>query len=316
MGATGSTVIARYSFIYVFENCQWKIAHHHSSPMPEASMNVSTNLSVEDIRGLFYLWNDALQTLDSTIVAKRYAKNAVLLPTVSDIPRTDFKSIKNYFDTFLQLKPQGVILQSHVTQGGTWCKDVGIYEFTLGLDGSKVMARYSFVYVLENGSEWKIIHHHSSAMPESKMRKKITADKVKDLFRLWSGALVTLDSNAIALLYAKNAVLFPIDSDTPRTNYNSIKEYFDSFLLQKPQVEILESFVTLGDGWCSDVGVYECTMGADGSQMKGRYSFFYVFGEGKWRIIHHHSSFMPETFLSVPARSNDLQSKEDVITSI
>jgi hypothetical protein len=50
--------------------------------------------------------------------------------------------------------------------GEDWCKDVGIYEFTMGADGSKVKARYSFVYVYEDG-EWKISHHHSSIMPES-----------------------------------------------------------------------------------------------------------------------------------------------------
>mmetsp|Transcript_6387 Transcript_6387/g.13314 ORF Transcript_6387/g.13314 Transcript_6387/m.13314 type:complete len:92 (+) Transcript_6387:84-359(+) len=36
MGATGDKVKARYSFIYVFEDGQWKISHHHSSVMPEA----------------------------------------------------------------------------------------------------------------------------------------------------------------------------------------------------------------------------------------------------------------------------------------
>lgn len=43
---------------------------------------------------------------------------------------------------------------------------MGIYEFTMGADGSKVKARYSFVYVNEDG-EWKIAHHHSSLMPEA-----------------------------------------------------------------------------------------------------------------------------------------------------
>lgn len=53
----------------------------------------------------------------------------------------------------------------------------GVYEFTMGADGSKVMARYSFVYVKED-SEWKIAHHHSSAMPEGMMA---AAAKIKEL---------------------------------------------------------------------------------------------------------------------------------------
>jgi hypothetical protein len=55
---------------------------------------------------------------------------------------------------------------SFVQIGTNWCKDSGIYEFTMGATGAKVKARYSFVYVYEDG-QWKIAHHHSSQMPEA-----------------------------------------------------------------------------------------------------------------------------------------------------
>ena len=71
----------------------------------------------DEVRGLFKLWNDALATGDSRIVAARYARDAVLLPTVSDTPRTDYDSIKAYFDVFLTKKPQGEIVQSFVKIG-------------------------------------------------------------------------------------------------------------------------------------------------------------------------------------------------------
>ena len=118
------------------------------------------------IRDLFYLWNDALATLDPDEVASRYSRRAILLATVSDIPRTDYNSIRAYFVDFLKKEPQGVILQSSVSHGDGWCLDCGIYEFTMGATGDKVRARYSFLYTLEDG-EWKISHHHSSTMPEA-----------------------------------------------------------------------------------------------------------------------------------------------------
>ena len=301
MGSTGAKVKARYSFVYVYEKGQWKISHHHSSVMPETK---GQKIEPDQVSNLFFLWNDALATLDSDAVAKRYAKNAVLLPTVSDVPRTDYASIKAYFDKFLTLKPQGVITESHISVGDNWCKDVGIYEFTMGADGSKVKARYSFVYVYEDG-QWKIAHHHSSAMPESKIGQKITAPEVKSLFKFWNDALATLDADAVAMRYAKKAVLLPTVSDTPRTDYDSIKNYFESFLLKKPQGTILESFVTIGENWCKDVGIYEFSMGADGSKVKGRYSFVYVYEDGEWKISHHHSSVMPEAFLGSPKETSD-----------
>lgn len=123
------------------------------------------HLKVEEVQSLFRLWNDALATLDPVTVSKRYTSRPYLLPTISNIPRTDPASIIDYFETFLKLKPQGVVTESFVTTGELWCSDCGLYEFTLGADGSKVKARYTFIYSFENG-EWKIAHHHSSAMPE------------------------------------------------------------------------------------------------------------------------------------------------------
>ena len=86
MGATGDEVLARYSFVYVYEDGQWKIAHHHSSVMPEGLLAGASSgdvLESHEVRGLFNLWNDALATENPSIVADRYAKNAILLPTVS-----------------------------------------------------------------------------------------------------------------------------------------------------------------------------------------------------------------------------------------
>merc|ERR1712176_1178957 len=128
-------------------------------------------------------------------------KNALLLPTVSDTPRDSAELIKDYFVGFLKKEPQGKILESNVQIGNNWCQDAGIYEFSMGADGSKVKARYSFVYVYEEG-EWRIAHHHSSVMPEGiSVAQPIEKSEVRDLFQLWNKALATGDSATVASRY-------------------------------------------------------------------------------------------------------------------
>merc|ERR1711966_54876 len=213
------------------------IQHHHSSVMPEL-IAMGKAITEDEVRGLFSLWNNALATEDPKAVAKRYSKAGVLLPTVSDTPRTDFASIEGYFVNFLKLKPQGEILESHVTIGKNTCSVVGIYEFTMGATGKKVKGRYSYVYVFEDG-EWKINHHHSSVMPEGIVTAEpITKDEVRDLFQLWNGALASKDPEKVADCYSKDSVLLPTVSDVPRNDYPGKVDYFTNFLKLLPQGEI------------------------------------------------------------------------------
>ena len=86
-------------------------------------------ITEEEVRGLFNLWNDALATKDPEKVAKRYSKEGVLLPTVSDVPRTDFPGIVDYFTNFLKLEPQGKIESGKIIIGTNWAQDAGIYEW-------------------------------------------------------------------------------------------------------------------------------------------------------------------------------------------
>lgn len=117
---------------------------------------------------LFNKWNDALQTGSAKQVAALYADNAVLLPTVSNLPRTTPSEIEDYFNHFLEKKPFGIIKQRNIKQGCNKLTDAGIYDFEVMSNGKKevVPARYTFVYEYKN-NQWKIVHHHSSMMPES-----------------------------------------------------------------------------------------------------------------------------------------------------
>ena len=118
-----------------------------------------------DVLGLFDQWNTALSTLNPDTVTALYADNAVLLPTVSNQVRHNHEEITDYFVGFLQKSPQGVVDEFNVNiLSDTHVTNSGVYTFTFG-DGSKVSARFSYLYVASDDG-WKILQHHSSAMPE------------------------------------------------------------------------------------------------------------------------------------------------------
>ena len=96
----------------------------------------------------------------------------MLLPTVSNKVRTNHAEIVDYFDKFLQSKPVGKKVETIVdVLDKDSAIDTGIYEFTLTdkATGQKstVEARYTYAYEKIDG-KWKIVNHHSSAMPEKK----------------------------------------------------------------------------------------------------------------------------------------------------
>jgi uncharacterized protein (TIGR02246 family) len=122
-------------------------------------------ISQAEVQALFERWNRALQSQDPEQVARLYGRDAVLLPTLSDQPRTDHDSIVDYFSHFLEKRPHGEISQREILIGCNMLQDAGLYTFRFA-DGETAQARYSFIYVFEDG-EWKISHHHSSLLPEA-----------------------------------------------------------------------------------------------------------------------------------------------------
>ncbi|MFJ5728858.1 SgcJ/EcaC family oxidoreductase [Streptomyces paradoxus] len=123
------------------------------------------------VLGLFDQWNAALQTGDPRKVADLYAKDAVLLPTVSNQIRTDRAGIVDYFEHFLQNKPKGTKIESvvNVLDRDTVI-DTGVYEFALTDhdtgEKSTVKARYTYAYEKQPNGKWLIVNHHSSKMPQ------------------------------------------------------------------------------------------------------------------------------------------------------
>jgi uncharacterized protein (TIGR02246 family) len=121
----------------------------------------------DEIAHLFNDWNAALQSLDAAQVAALYAKDAVLLPTVSNEIRKTPAAIQEYFTRFLKKKPKGRIIQQNIRLLDSLAINSGIYTFDLTIDGTdtQLLCRYTFVY-RKDPEGWKIIEHHSSVMPE------------------------------------------------------------------------------------------------------------------------------------------------------
>lgn len=119
-----------------------------------------------EIANLFNDWNDALISGDPKQVAALYAEDATLLPTLSKEVRQTPDAVEDYFTHFLALKPRGAIIHQKVSVYDPIAINSGVYTFETQMKGIKhhLIARFTFVYRRE-GDHWKIIEHHSSAMP-------------------------------------------------------------------------------------------------------------------------------------------------------
>ncbi|PZG12355.1 DUF4440 domain-containing protein [Micromonospora craterilacus] len=124
-----------------------------------------------------------------------------------------------------------------------------------------------------------------------------TEQQIKDLFKQWNDALATRDPKKVADRYAPDAVLLPTVSNKVRTDRDGIIDYFTHFLESRPSGTIKESKIKiLGPTAAIDTGVYVFTLTKDGveSKVEARYTFVYELRDGKWLIVNHHSSAMPE----------------------
>ena len=126
-------------------------------------------VSTAAVEAQFAKFNDSWATKNPDNVTALFGKNAVLLATVSNKPRTDAEGIRDYFVKFLKNSPVGTVTSSTVDLGCNMATRVGTWTvtFTDSDTGAKtdVLARYTFIYKYEGG-KWKIDHLHSSMLPE------------------------------------------------------------------------------------------------------------------------------------------------------
>ena len=128
-----------------------------------------TAVSQAQVESLFTDFNTAWATKNPDTVTSLFTRDAVLLATVSNTPRTDHAGIRDYFVGFLKPSPVGTINTSTIKMGCNTAARVGTWTVTVtdAATGATtdIKARYSFIYRMEGG-KWKIDHLHSSKMPE------------------------------------------------------------------------------------------------------------------------------------------------------
>ena len=136
-------------------------------PVTDAPLSQSCHAANEqDIAALFERWNRSLSSGDAHAVVANYAEHSVLLPTMSNKPRTTAAEKEDYFHHFLANHPSGTIDWRTIEIDCDTAIDSGLYTFAFATSGKQVKARYTFTYKWF-GDRWLITSHHSSAMPET-----------------------------------------------------------------------------------------------------------------------------------------------------
>jgi len=134
----------------------------------QPAKKAAATISRKEARDFLDTWLKAISVGNASEVVKLYAEDAVLLPTLAADIKNTAELRKGYFDHFTALpKLKGVIDEVQTSVFHDVATNSGLYTFTYEKDGKVVTVPARFTYVYEKTPEgWKIVEHHSSALPE------------------------------------------------------------------------------------------------------------------------------------------------------
>jgi uncharacterized protein (TIGR02246 family) len=122
----------------------------------------------EDVAAAGQKWGTVFAENNPEAMMPLYAKDGVLWGTLSPTVRSDPTTVKAYFVGAFQALPKATVKfgDQLIRVYGDTAVNTGYYTFSYTKDGEtkSIPARYSFTYV-KDGNDWKIVDHHSSAMP-------------------------------------------------------------------------------------------------------------------------------------------------------
>jgi uncharacterized protein (TIGR02246 family) len=160
----------------------------------------------------------------------------------------------------------------------------------------------------------------SQSMGETaRLCSKPSAETVTQLFDRWNAALATGDPDAVAALYADNAVLLPALSDRPIVGRDHIRAHFAQFLALHPQAAVTTRVVDTDCATAVDSGafVFRVTGRRKGTRMliSGRYAIRYEFRDGDWHIISHRASGAYQPLTSAEGLRTEISKRGEPRTS-
>jgi uncharacterized protein (TIGR02246 family) len=124
----------------------------------------------DDVAAATAKWGQAIRDNDPDKVLPLYAEDAVLWGTLSPKVRADRAALRDYFVSAFKILPSLKVTfgEQLIRVYGNAAVNTGYYIFGYVKDGEDktLPARYSFTYVNEGGN-WMIVDHHSSAVPPS-----------------------------------------------------------------------------------------------------------------------------------------------------
>ena len=122
----------------------------------------------EDVATAGEEWAKVFAENNPDTIMALYAKDGVLWGTLSPTVRSDPAGLKAYFMGAFQALPKATVKfgDQLIRVYGDTAVNTGYYTFSYTKDGEtkSIPARYSFTYV-KDGNDWKIVDHHSSAVP-------------------------------------------------------------------------------------------------------------------------------------------------------
>ena len=149
---------------------------HAISPWISILLVVSAGLAAqtaaagpqEDVAAAGQKWGTVFADNNPDTIMPLYAKDGVLWGTLSPTVRSDPAAVKAYFVAAFQALPKATVKfgDQLIRVYGDTAVNTGYYTFSFTKDGEtkSIPARYSFTYV-KDGNDWKIVDHHSSAVP-------------------------------------------------------------------------------------------------------------------------------------------------------